>query len=151
MGAKSDMDLLVAILDQLIPPNTDRGIPGAGELGLAEVLSSPTGSPELKRAIKAIMTAAANKGGEVTTETVRELEFGDPEAFGLLLSETYKAYYSRSDMREKVGVGAHPVHPDGYEVAPEDPALIGSLVAPVRERGPVYRDPTDGAGDGDGA
>ena len=74
-----------------------------------------------------------------------------PDAFGRILVETYKGYYGRPDMRAKMGVGSDPAHPGGHEVVPEIAEMIESLVAPVRERGPVWRDPSRTRGEGDGA
>ena len=48
--------------------------------------------------------------GKVTPDLVRKLEAQSPAAFQMLLTETYKGYYSRPDIRVKFGVGAHPVH-----------------------------------------
>lgn len=137
-----DISFLSAILDQLIPANPGRAIPGAGELGLAQDLAA---KPELHDTICALLSQAQALAGEVSTSLVRQLETDQPEAFQTLLRETYMAYYSRPDMRAKVGVGAHPAHPRGYAVARETPDLIDTLTAPVRVRGPIYRDPTGGA------
>jgi len=126
--------VLTALLDQLIPPNPDRAIPGAGALGLAEALLA---RPDLADAIDALLAQA--QGAGMTPAHVRQLRAAQPDAFHLLLVETYKAYYSRPDMRAKLGLGAHPVHPGGYPVARETPDELARLTAPVRARGPVYR------------
>ena len=78
----------------------------------------------------------------VSSNAVGELETEFPAEFLALLSMTYMGYYSRPDIRAVVGVGAHPVHPKGYEVVPETPEFMDELTAPVRARGPCYRDPT---------
>ncbi|MFV1875772.1 hypothetical protein [Nioella sp.] len=137
-----DKSLFSAILDQLIPGNPDRATPGAGQLGLAEGLVA---KPELYGMICALLSQAQALAGEVSPDLVRQLETDQPEAFRALLSETYKAYYSRPDIRVKVGVGAHPVHPKGYDVARETAEQMDELTAPVRARGPIYRDPTGDA------
>ncbi|WP_299664476.1 hypothetical protein [uncultured Ruegeria sp.] len=134
---------LDAILDVLIPANHGRGIPAAGELGVAAFVTEAAAcNPALKSALVTLLTRAGNMADGISPCTVRQLETAMPEEFRLLLTETYKGYYSRPDMRAKVGVGSHPVHPAGYEVASESPALLSELTAPVRARGPVFRDPT---------
>ncbi|WP_299077672.1 hypothetical protein [uncultured Ruegeria sp.] len=134
---------LDAILDVLIPANRDRGIPAAGELGVAAfVTEAAARKPALNSALVTLLTRAGELADGITPHTVRQLESELPEAFRLLLRETYKGYYSRPDMRAKVGVGSHPAHPAGYEVPSESPALLNELTAPVRARGPVFRDPT---------
>ncbi len=136
---------LDAILDVLIPANRDRGIPAAGELGVAAfVTEAAARNPALNSALVALLSRVGELADGVTPHTVRQLETELPEAFRLLLVETYKGYYSRPDMRAKLGVGSHPVHPAGYEVASESPELLNELTAPVRARGPVFRDPTGG-------
>lgn len=136
---------LDAILDVLIPANRDRGIPAAGELGVAAfVTEAAARNPALNRALVTLLTHAGELADGITPHTVRQLESEWPEAFNLVLTETYKGYYSRPDMRAKVGVGSHPVHPAGYEVVSESAALLSELTAPVRARGPVFRDPTGG-------
>lgn len=145
MWTDTESGLLNAILDQLIPPNPSKNIPGAGELGVAGYLNDQAMHDiRVRTSIETLLLRAAQLADEVSPSFVRQLETELPGSFAVLLSETYKGYYSRPDMREKVGVGAHPVHPQGYAVAPEPAGLIDDLTAPVRARGPVYRDPTGG-------
>lgn len=129
--------LLDGILDVLIPRNPARGIPGAGELGVTDFLIECAAKDEsFNVAIRMILERASDG----TIEDVRRIETGDSDAFARLLEQSYKGYYSRADIRAKFGVGAHPPHPEGYEVAPESPELMESLTAPVRVRGHAYRD-----------
>lgn len=143
--------LLTTILDVLIPPNRDRGIPGAGELGVAAFVAEAAVNDARVQNAVSILLRKATGSGSVTPELVRTLEAAEPTAFFALLIETYKGYYSRPDMRQKVGVGAHPVHPRGYDVPRESDALLASLTAPVRERGRIYRDPAKTGGRQNGA
>ena len=141
--------LLDSILDQLIPANPDRNIPAAGELGVADFISVELAStPGLRKAVAALLDGASRAGTAMSPALVSQLEADYPAEFLSLLTITYKGYYSRPDMRELVGVGSHPVHPDGYQVAAESPGLIDKLTAPVRHRGACYRDPArpDGRG-----
>ncbi|WP_299641502.1 hypothetical protein [uncultured Ruegeria sp.] len=138
-------NLLDTILDVLIPANLDRNIPAAGELGVAGyVTETAAQNPALNRALVTLLARAGNLAGGISPFTVRQIETEMPTEFRLLLTETYKGYYSRPDMRAKIGVGAHPVHPIGYPVARETPDLLDELTAPVRARGPVFRDPNGG-------
>ncbi len=143
--SKKDRALLDAILDQLIPANPDRAIPGAGELGVAGFIEDRAMQDgEFRNRVSSLLHCAQGMAGEVSPDVVRQLETTLPDAFASLLIETYKGYYCRPDMRARVGVGAHPVHPTGYDVARETPEMLAELTAPVRARGPVYRDPTGG-------
>lgn len=143
MWSDADAAILTAILDELIPANPDKGIPGAGEIGVVEfVARSASHDQTLAHSVSSLLRTAQTTADGVTTDLVRRLEAEQPQAFSALLIETYKGYYSRPDMRAKVGLAAHPVHPLGYEVARETPEMIDELTAPVRARGPVFRDPT---------
>lgn len=142
MWSIDQTNLLADILDEIIPPNPDRAIPGAGELGVADFLADVAAKDTTFQGnVFSLLRLAQNSADEVTTDLVRQFEAKLPGEFSALLRETYKGYYSRPDMRAKVGVGAHPVHPLGYEVTPESPELMDELTAPVRARGPVFRDP----------
>lgn len=145
MWTDDETTVLVAILDALIPANAARSIPAAGELGVADFIAAVADSnAEFKEHVSSLLRHAQTLADGVTTDLVRQLEGDQPEAFAALLTETYKGYYSRPDMRAKVGVGAHPVHPLGYDVPRDPPELMNRLTAPVRARGPVFRDPTGG-------
>ena len=138
----TDRNLLDAILDQLIPANPNRGIPAAGSFGTGDYIDKETQKDkEFGTALATLLMRAAElAGGEVTPSVVRQLEVELPAEFSKLLVATYKGYYSRPEIRLAVGVGAHPVHPKGYSVAPEPPEVIEALTAPVRARGKAYRD-----------
>ena len=133
--------LLNRILDQLIPGNPERDIPGAGEIGVADYLfRTAKGKPEFDAVLRRLLARAEGLEGDIDPTRIGQLERAMPHEFIQVLTETYKGYYSLPDMRSKVGVGAHPIHPKGYEVAPESAELIDGLTEPVRARGPIYRD-----------
>ena len=139
--------LLDSILNQLVPGSRERNIPGAGEIGVADYLASVAARrPEFDAALRRLLSRMSGLAGCIDTGAVRQLERAMPKEFAELLTETYKGYYSRPDMRAKVGVGAHPVHPSGYEVAQESAEFMDSLIEPVRARGPFYRDPGTAGG-----
>ena len=75
---------------------------------------------------------------------VRKLEKENPNAFVSLLTETYKGYYSRPDIRYKLGLSEKPVHPSGYLVESENNDYLSQMTHTVKARGLVYRDPTGG-------
>lgn len=136
-----ETSLLDAILDELIPANSQRQIPGAGAAGVASFLIDRAGlDASLGEAVSSLLRDAQQVVGKVTPDLVRKLEAQSPAAFQMLLTETYKGYYSRPDIRVKFGVGAHPVHPDGYAVEHETPEFLAELTAPVLARGRIFRD-----------
>ena len=132
---------LDAILDELIPANPQRDIPAAGAAGVAHFLSDKAQADAgFHATVSSLLRLATDMADKVTTDLVRQLEKQAPDDFQMLLTETYKGYYSRPDMRVKFGVGAHPVHPQGYDVERESAEILTELTAPVVARGPVFRD-----------
>lgn len=138
--SENERAILDAILNQLIPANPNRGIKAAGDMGVGNFLASAAeNNVDYNAAIKSLLQRAA-KSEEITTHVVSQLEQELPDEFRMLLTETYKGYYSRADARAMVGVGAHPVHPLGYEVEPEPAELLDRLTSSVRQRGKCFRD-----------
>ncbi|OSP55776.1 hypothetical protein [Pseudoruegeria sp. SK021] len=135
-------------LDLLIPANPARDIPSAGALGVADfVLRTAQAAPADAAHMAQILQALQALDGPPTPDALRAVEQAMPEAFQTLLRLTYMGYYSRPDMREKVGVASWPVHPKGYDVPRESSALMDALTAPVRARGRIYRDAVVMTGD----
>lgn len=141
-----------AILNQIIPPNAERRIPGAGEIDVAAFVGSAiagnSGSAELfATGLARVSEMAADAGGAFETlsassqvEILREVERSHSAFFAEMIRTVYMGYYSRPDIRARLGLAATPVQPTGYTVAPEPPELLAELTAPVRARGEIFRD-----------
>lgn len=145
MWTQTQRTLLDAILDELVPPSNDGTIPGAGALGVADFLPTADAyAPNPVETTQAVMMALGDSFVEMTrpekVAALHLIETQQPDAFATLVRLTYMGYYSRPDTRPLFGVGAHPVHPQGYPVPREDEALMDELTTPVRARGKVYRD-----------
>ncbi len=141
MNATNNRTLLDAILNQLIPANPERSIPAAGDFGTGDFIEAQAlRDTDLNAALESLLAQAAKLAGGINSQSVRQLENDLPVEFAKLLVVTYMGYYSRPEIRELVGVGAHPVHPAGYQVERETPELMDALTAPVRARGKAYRD-----------
>jgi len=143
---------LQAVLDVLVPPSADGRMPGAGAagLGLADRLeeglrSRPELAPMVEQGLERLDALAAGRAGERFAELDpahrREpfdaLAAEQPGLLGLLLLQTYAAYYSHPRVLEALGQEPRPPHPDGFEV----PATDFSLLEPVRRKPPFYRTP----------
>tara|TARA_B100000780_G_scaffold264026_1_gene218346 strand:+ start:2241 stop:2690 length:450 start_codon:yes stop_codon:yes gene_type:complete len=148
MCTDSQNQLLVAILDQLVPANLDKAIPGAGALGVAEFLWTATdyATDPIGTVIRLLDSIAAQADNFVILDNaskvavLKQIEATHKEDFAVLIRLTYMGYYSRADVRPFFGVGVHPIHPKGYHVLRESTELMAELTAPVRKRGPIYRD-----------
>ena len=140
-------ELLDAVVDRIIPPGD--GLPGAGEVGVAEHVEGICGVTPQSRALltnglKAIETTsgrtlsqefAALSGGE-KTEVLRHVESQHAEFFSVLVRETYSGYYSNAEVLRVKGLPLNPPQPAGYEIEPFDDSLLEG----VRKRGKAYRD-----------
>ena len=145
MWSENEKNILNEILDQLIPAKPERNIPSAGQLGIASfIFEIANKSLNFKDDIIFILDWTLSKADKISPCLVRKLEKENPKAFGSLLTETYKGYYSRPDIRHKLGLSKKPVHPSGYLVESENNDYLAQITNTVRARGPVYRDPTGG-------
>ncbi len=141
--------LLDGILDQLIPANPEKRIPAAGAFGVGEFMEARAAEDQsiMDALLQLLMNGAAREArsteSRVSSEMVAHIESNDAANFNVLLSLTYKGYYSRPEIRSLVGLESWPVHPKGYDVPVEPADMINKLTAPVKERGPMYRDSTD--------
>lgn len=140
-------EILDLILDEVIPPSADGHVPGAAAAGVASffVRAAPY-DPDPTAVALAIIAAAEHMAADFRDlaqagriRILQQIETAQPAIFTRFLRLTYMGYYSQPRLRPLFGVAAHPVHPRGYEVSPEDPALLDELTAPVRARGPIYR------------
>jgi hypothetical protein len=138
---------LGAVLDTLIPPCPERGLPGAGELGLASAVADEIGSaPALVELIAAGLTrieanagAAAGFAGlelDARSRLLHRDDTSEPGFVGMLIAPTYLRYYEHPTVLEALGLEARPPHPLGHSLEPGDPALLD----PVRRRPRFYRD-----------
>lgn len=137
--------ILDAILDELIPPSEDGKIPGAGALGVANFLPTAQAyAPDPDGSVKTILGAVSEDFVDLPQDEkvaqLKRVEAAHGQAFETLVRLTYMGYYSRPDTRPHFGVGAHPIHPQGYPVDRESDAMMDELTATVRARGKAYRD-----------
>ena len=145
MWSEIEKKILNEILDVLIPANPAKKIPSAGQLGVVSfIFEVASKTPKLQDDIKLVLEFVISKADKVSPYLVREMERLHPRAFGSLLTETYKGYYSRPDIRKKLYLSEKPVHPFGYEVKSESNEYLKELTENVRARGTVYRDPRGG-------
>ena len=148
MWTDGERALLTLILDELIPSSADGRVPGAGALGVADgLLTVAPREPDPRSAISAVLADVAARSGDFAAldrparvVVLRAAEAALGAEFARLVRLAYMGYYSQPETRPLFGVGAHPVHPTGYAVAPESAETLDQLTAPVRARGPLYRD-----------
>ena len=140
-------ELLEAVVDRIIPSGD--GVPGAGEIGVAEHVEGISGVTPQSRALlaKGLKAIEATSGrahskefaaltASEKTEVLKQVESQHAEFFATLVRETYSGYYSSSEVLQVKGLPLNPPQPEGYEIEPFDAALLEG----VRRRGKAYRD-----------
>ena len=137
----SDLDLLGAVLDRILPAVDELG--GAGDLGLADVAVADPLLAAAPRAIDTVLDALpsdfATLEPTVQDELLRAVQTRGPDPFGILISVAYNAYYidprvlARLDRLTEYRAGTP--QPGGYEIEPFDKTLL----AQIRRREPFWR------------
>jgi hypothetical protein len=144
-----DKHTLTIMLDELIPPSDDGRLPGAGTLGVAAdveaaVKATPALAPVIQGGLSALdgLSRVRNAGGFVALSraervaVLHELEGADPVFVPTMMMLAYVGYYGNDRVVSVLKPDTHAPHPRGYEVEPDDAALLD----PVRSRGKLYRD-----------
>ena len=149
--AGAQLELLTAVQDRLIPRHDD--MPGAGELGGADVVSGYMGElPELHSDIAAALDSIEAKsktqefrGADLPgfgrleesrkDEILREVEIGMPREFAVLVTQTYNSYYTNPVIQEILGPGALPPQPLGHTM----PDFDESALDDVKKRAKTWR------------
>ena len=143
-------DLLTAVLDEIIPPRSDRNVPGAGSLGVGALVQEAAGeTPELAEmlslGLSAVDDAARKQGADgfaalaqgKRADVLREVEKTLPSFIQTLLGFACVGYYTAEPVLVAIKGDARPPHPDGYEMEYEDPSpMLGNVLA----RGRIYRE-----------
>ena len=141
----AELEAFTALLDEVVPPSPERGLPGAGEAGLADEIDS--GVPELRPAVRQGLAALDEKsrarGAERFAELARpdriaaltELTDDDPGFLPGIVYHTYLRYYRQPRVLEALGLEARPPFPLGYEMEPLAPERLANM----RARAALYR------------
>jgi hypothetical protein len=135
-----------ALLDEVIPPSPERGLPGAGEIGLAGEIdaAAPDLRPVLRQGLAALDEKARTRGLARFTDLARperaaalgELVAQDPGFLPGIVYHTYARYYQQPPVLEALGLEARPPFPGGYPLEPLDPERL----AQIRARPRLWRD-----------
>lgn len=141
-----ELGAFAALLDEIIPPSPERGLPGAGEAGLAAELVErvPELRPTLQQGLANLDEKARARGGASFTGLARpdrvaaltELSEEDPGFLPGILYHSYLRYYQHAQVLEALGLEARPPYPQGYTMEPTDPERLAAM----RARPRLYRD-----------
>jgi hypothetical protein len=134
--------LLAAVLNTLVPARD--GVPGAGDLGLAErvdgaLAAVPGGRRFYLDGLLAIEAAGERPFGELDAgerETaLRAVEVAHPVFFAVLVEHAYRFYYTEPRVQRAVGMTDGPPQPRGHEL----PVFDERLLTIQRKREPFWR------------
>jgi hypothetical protein len=142
---------LAALLDVIVPPHRERGLPGAGQLGVGDLVEEGLCErPELRaglvEALARLDRLAAARGSRRTfaqldasgRRAVLDAASAElPDFLGPLVLQTYLGYYRHPRVLEALGLEVRPPYPGGYAVPPTDFSILDR----VRRKTPFYRRP----------
>ncbi len=134
-------ELLDVVLDRLLPPVDELG--GAGALGLAASLDRDPLADAAPGALDEVLAALPkdflDRDGEDQDRSLQQIETQQAEAFSILISVAYNAYYVDPRVLERIegrtAYKAGPPQPRGYEIEPFDETLL----AQISRREPFWR------------
>ncbi len=145
-----EMQVLRAVLDEIIPAAVGGELPGAGEAGLAEYIEQAVReTPEIANVIRPALAALDQLARERTGQgfgalagpqrrpVIAEFSSQDVAFFLTMMFHAYSGYYQHERVVEGLGLEARPPHPKGYVVQPSD---LDGLLQAVRQRPKLYRD-----------
>jgi len=140
--------VLLRLLDVIVPPDGDRGLPGAGALGLTTsiartVQQTPMVRPVVEYGLSTLAdlarkTQPAGFAG-LSAQEAKEVweEFAATDQFFLpaFLFLVYSSYYQHPRVVEALGLEARAPHPRGHAMEESD----WTLLDPVRDRAAMAR------------
>ncbi len=130
---------LQSLLDILIPGDADFPAPGTIDLATA-MLGHERFAAFAEAALGRLPPDFGSLANADAVAAVAALEAADPEGFGALLIGLYSLYYVHPAVLAAVervsGYAARPPQPEGYRLAPFDPAVV----AIPASRGRLYRE-----------
>lgn len=141
--------LLIAALNRIVPETS--GMPGAGDLGVAETIDRTLAAyPLLRRlfsdGLVAIEVESARQSGDSgrgfialdgdrQDAVLQAVERAFPAFFAALVGHTYRGYYTDPHVYAAIGYAHRPPQPLGHKLPMFDPALLEKQ----RQRAPFWR------------
>jgi len=142
----TQMALLDALLNLIIPPSEDGRLPGAAEFDVIGHIAAtrPDTLPDIARSLKEADQASSTLHGcpfiELATDLqlslIHDIRAVQAEFLLSLAQDTAVVYYQQDRVLEGIGMEARTPYPEGYTVESGDLSLLD----PVRRRGQIFRD-----------
>jgi hypothetical protein len=136
--------VLSLVLDEIIPPSPERGLPGAGEAGVVAYVERVLRTlPDLRSLVTQGLAdldalARSRHGRRFTAlpRADRQVLLADQSFVFPLTLHTFVGYYQTARVAEALGLEPRPPHPKGYDMEPNDLTLLDS----VRRRPKLFRE-----------
>ena len=141
VNTKINEDVLVAILDRLIPAVDN--LPSAGQMGLVPEVIRLAGQQDRfwGMFVQAMESFTEQNSGFTTLDgnrqdqAIKAFEASSPALFKVLLTISYIVYYKDSRVHDRIGWDGKPPQPDGQEMEPWDESALEN----IRKRKPFWR------------
>jgi len=142
--SEDEKNVLVSVLDEIIPPSGDGKFPGAGQAGVGGYIEKALeGTPDLRsmiaQGLAELDDLGRGRGAAGFSALPRETKVDLLNQQGFVLPLTlhaYAGYYQNPRVVAALGLEPRPPHPKGYEMEPNDLTLLD----PVRRRPKLYRE-----------
>ncbi|HEX7938448.1 MAG TPA: gluconate 2-dehydrogenase subunit 3 family protein [Gemmatimonadaceae bacterium] len=140
---RDETEALNALLNVVVPPDTERGLPGAADTAFAKYAEGADiiamvrdGVSQLQREADAqFKTGFARLNTAQQADLVKSIERTNAAFFRPFMRHVVQCYYQDDRVLKGIGVEPRPPFPDGFTVAEGDLTLL----EPVVERDPLYR------------
>jgi hypothetical protein len=137
--------LVHVIVDTLLPGDEDAQLPAASEMGVNEALVKALEAPDGLTYHRVVSRIARELGGaheflhatpDRRIAVLQAVEKQMPAEFRALVVLALETYYQSDAVIRALGWRTEPPQPLGHEVDPLDETLL----KPVRDRGPMWRE-----------
>lgn len=138
-STQAEVAALRALAGRLIPKSEAFGAPGADDAAIFEAIEASL-EPSLPQLANLLADLASMGAGAIAERSLEaplgELAAGHGPAFGVVAAAVIQAYYRDDRVMLSLGLEPRPPYPKGHAVEEGD----FELLAPVRERGRIWRD-----------
>ena len=146
MLTSDQQKILSLVLNMIVPPGPQRGLPGAADINFLEFLQNRVADlvPEVRSELDQLESISGQQHAcafvalaeKQRQSLVDELRKREPNFMSRLALETVTCYYEHPAVVARMDIEDRPPYPKGYQVVAGDLMLL----QPVRKRGKIYRD-----------
>lgn len=140
----TDVTMLHAIVNTMLPGDVDLGMPPASEAGIQSYFSQNRLVELIDDFTRLLEGVALDKCGQAflrldvasRLQAINACKLVNVRLFSTFLTHVLRAYYTTPAILRSIGAGSVPPFPSGNDLAQDD----WSMLEVVYERGQVYRE-----------